>query len=972
MRRLPVFLAIAALAAAGDAPSAPPRAVTAEEAAGSVLDAIRAGDAAALKALSAADQPDPWVVAEELRLRGEGDAASAFATAAPRKSVEGLAAYLEARRDARAEERLRKALEEMNARLGARDWSGAAGLAPAANEPLDCVVKIRLLQGSAIALYNLRKTTEAVEALRRVREAAAALGWCRREAEVCDRLGRAAQGANCWAEALEWHLRAAAVQEEIGDDSGLADSLYHVASSHLSLGRSPAAVPPYLRAIGIYARLGNEERLAGAHHNVALCYMNMSRFHEALDHYRASLRHAEASGDQVTAAMVHQGLAQTHTFLGQDAEALEEYLRSRDAYEKLGHRLAVAVVSTNLGGALAKAGRFEEALAAFRVGLEFWEGAGNRAEAAIVLNNIGHLCRETGRMEEALDFLGRALATFEEMGVAKETSETLVLISDIHRSRGEMAKALELGERAFRLVDVEPKSLALMMAMQNLCQIRFQMGRYAEVLPFARTIVLDASRVTERLGEEEGSSLREMWGTPAGLGALCALRLGDAAELAWFLEQGRAALLHQSVESRAALKEVAISGPAREELDRAAAAERQAVLDLKRVSRGGDREGVRKAKEALEAARKEVESVAAHIRREEKIRASVVLPAVDDLATIQSRLREEEALILYAVTPEEAAALVIDRKRAVPVALLSSARLEEMALSLGAGDPGTDPTERLAELRRSMVDPLPLGEGIRRVLVSPSGALAYLPFALLFQDREVACVPSGTVYGLLLEEARLRGEGVLALGDPDYETLPTESLASNRGSFAARLAPLPGTREEVARVGSVRLLGKDATESGFRREAASRPRWRALHFACHGLVDPERPMQSALALAADPANDGFLTSREIFGCRFGADLVVLSACETGKGKVYRTEGILGLTQAFMTAGAPRVLCSLWKVDDEATQALMVKFYELWNPPGGAGIPAATALRQAQAYVRSQKKWAHPYFWAAWVLWGPGE
>ena len=98
-------------------------------------------------------------------------------------------------------------------------------------------------------------------------------------------------------------------------------------------------------------------------------------------------------------------------------------------------------------------------------------------------------------------------------------------------------------------------------------------------------------------------------------------------------------------------------------------------------------------------------------------------------------------------------------------------------------------------------------------------------------------------------------------------------------------------------------------------------------------------------------------------------LVVLSACETGRGRVVKGEGIVGLTRAFMMAGAPRVLCSLWKVDDEATKALMVKFYELWNQEEGKGLPAATALKQAQEFVRSHERWKHPFYWAAWVLWG---
>ena len=127
-----------------------------------------------------------------------------------------------------------------------------------------------------------------------------------------------------------------------------------------------------------------------------------------------------------------------------------------------------------------------------------------------------------------------------------------------------------------------------------------------------------------------------------------------------------------------------------------------------------------------------------------------------------------------------------------------------------------------------------------------------------------------------------------------------------------------------------------------------------------------------LRLSADERDDGFLTALEVFRMKIPADLVVLSACETGTGRIYKAEGILGLTRAFMFAGAPRVVCSLWKVDDEATRALMVKFYELWNPPGGAGLGAGAALRAAQAHVRGQERWKHPYYWAAWVLWGlPG-
>ena len=182
--------------------------------------------------------------------------------------------------------------------------------------------------------------------------------------------------------------------------------------------------------------------------------------------------------------------------------------------------------------------------------------------------------------------------------------------------------------------------------------------------------------------------------------------------------------------------------------------------------------------------------------------------------------------------------------------------------------------------------------------------------------------------------------------------------------------PLPGTREEVKALGTQALLGADASEAGFRVAVAKRPRWRAVHFACHGLVDPERPMLSSLALTASGDDDGFLTALDVFRMKIPADLVVLSACETGKGKIVKGEGIVGLTRAFMFAGAPRVIVSLWKVDDQATRALMTKFYELWNPKDGSkGLATAASLKRAQEFVASQEKWKHPYYWAAWVLWG---
>jgi CHAT domain-containing protein len=335
-----------------------------------------------------------------------------------------------------------------------------------------------------------------------------------------------------------------------------------------------------------------------------------------------------------------------------------------------------------------------------------------------------------------------------------------------------------------------------------------------------------------------------------------------------------------------------------------------------------------------------------------------------------------EALVLFGLLEEESCALVVTKEAARIVSLCPTAKIEEAVKGLTLEDAESDASAALAALAALadlVVKPLALSESGTRVLVSPSGALSCVPFAALMPEVTVSCVPSGTAYRLLLEDAGKKGEGVLALGDPDYQTKPDEAaVAVNRGSLG-RLVPLPATREEAKAVGTVVLLGAEATESGLRDALAKKPRWRAVHLACHGLVDGERPARSSLALTAGGGEDGFLTCLEVFRLKIPADLVVLSACETAKGKVVKSEGIVGLTRGFMFAGSPRVICSLWKVDDEATRALMEKFYELWNPKdGSAGLPTAEALRQAQTFVRSQEKWKHPLYWAAWQLWGLPE
>jgi CHAT domain-containing protein len=642
-----------------------------------------------------------------------------------------------------------------------------------------------------------------------------------------------------------------------------------------------------------------------------------------------------------------------HDGLGSYATALEYHERALQLREAMNDRAGVAGSLLNIGAAHYGLGSYARSAEYFERARKTMEELGDRAGAAGALRNIGSAHRSMGSYAQALEDHERALKVLEESGDRLGVAGGLGNVGNVHYCLGSYTRALEYHERARAMaaelgaVGVEVRNL------WGIASARLALDQAPEAARRVREAVGKLALMEGRLSEELGASARERWSGLRDVGVSAAMRVGDASEAAFFLESGRAAGLLEALGGRAALRAAAIPAALADEEQDARASLAAARARQDRANRTGDRAEIQAARDEVARAEAGMLDVTAEIQRTAKARANVAYPKAAPLAEIRRRLGNHEALVLYAVMPEESVALVATRDAARLVRLGPGRRIEELCGSFQA--------EGRAALRDAVMEPLALPATVRRILVSPDGPLSYVPFVLLARDREIAYVPSGTTYDVLCDERDQRGEGVLALGDPDYGIAVEPHEA---GLFrGGRLAPLPATRAEAKAIGDVVLLGADATPAGLLSEVAKRPRWRAVHIACHGLVDPGRPLLSSLALAG-----GDLATLDVFRSRIPADLVVLSACETAKGKVFRSEGVVGFVRAFMFAGAPRVIVSLWKVDDDATRALMERFYERWK--GGAA--AALALKEAQEHVAGQEKWKHPRFWAAWQLWGLPE
>jgi CHAT domain-containing protein len=244
--------------------------------------------------------------------------------------------------------------------------------------------------------------------------------------------------------------------------------------------------------------------------------------------------------------------------------------------------------------------------------------------------------------------------------------------------------------------------------------------------------------------------------------------------------------------------------------------------------------------------------------------------------------------------------------------------------------------------------------------IIPHGLLHYLPFAALTNqarylndDYVLFTLPSASVLRFIQEKRKPEPQTVLVLGNPATD-LPDLEFAEQE---AESIAGLYNTRV---------LVGDKATESAFRSQTRQAG---ILHLAAHGEYNPNHPHFSTVYLASDSQNDGRLEVHEIYSLDLttATDLVVLSACQTDVGAVSVGDEVVGLNRAFIYAGTPTVIASLWNVDDAATALLMERFYTHLR----SGMGKAEALRQAQIDVREQ--YPHPYYWAAFVLTGdPGE
>jgi CHAT domain-containing protein len=409
---------------------------------------------------------------------------------------------------------------------------------------------------------------------------------------------------------------------------------------------------------------------------------------------------------------------------------------------------------------------------------------------------------------------------------------------------------------------------------------------------------------------------------------------------------------------------------------------------------------VRAVADQLDARQRAYDDLLVRLKLSNPQYASLVSAAPPPLSEAQKLLQPEVTLVSYFVTDEQVLAFVIRRDSFAAVALPVTAEQLGAAVKayrdyLAVLD-GPEPPA-LAQLSDWLIAPL-ADKLVTPVLgIAPHDVLHYLPFAALpappLTGREKGTRNQGESRRYLSDDYILftlpsasvlpyvtgRGEVTSPLpGTTQTEISTTSPLLVIAQPHAEGLPPLRFAEQEAQAIaalyGAQPIIGDAATEAAFRSQA---PGSRLIHIAAHGQLNAKNPLFSRLILAPDagsqPKDDGALEVHEVYGLDLThADMVTLSACQTQLGGQSNGDDIVGLSRAFIYAGAPTVVASLWSVDDEATAVLMEAFYTHLK----AGMGKAVALRAAQSDLRhdaAHPQWAHPFYWAPFVLTGdPGD
>lgn len=772
------------------------------------------------------------------------------------------------------------------------------------------------------------------------------------------------------------------------------------------MGRFAEAFIAYRAAESRWQALGDIENVANIQINLGVMLVEIGRGNEALVAYEAAAATLAQTGNRLRQAQNLENMGELHLLMGNYQQSLDAFAAARDLLAALDAPLELHILEQLTADAYLTLNLLPEATAAYRQAITGLESGGVSYHLGWALWGLGATLLRRGRLAAAADLLHRAAAIFAAAGNSHLQSAVLLELAALAEAQGNREMALTQTQQALALIGkvdwpvqriyahlrladlllpdtavVEPllaeaRQLAESLPLPNLRfgvqqrlgQLYLLQGREAEAEEMLTAAVHEVERLRGTLARQtlRTSFLQDKTAVYANLIRLY-LERGDPASLQKAFsvaEQAKSRTLFDLLNSDLAAQ---LEQPPDPELARRLQTLQADLNAIYNEALNDSPEGDRAARLAelnTRATYLEEEISRLRLQAEQNMSAAALAQPVPLVALHQS-LPSDHTLLAYHILDDELLAFVYRNgdlqvmrrlgQTAVVARLLDLLTIEWQRFQANSSfiqrhlPRLIQSTQQILHaLHQQLIAPmLPLLTGSKRLAIIPHGLLHHLPFAALYDGRsylveqfELTIAPSVTVLNTCRSRSPRQQGRTLILGVED----PLIPFA--RQEATAVSACLPGARL---------LLGEQATLNALQCEAAD---CTLLHLACHGLFRRDNPLFSALKL-----QDGWLTATDVLQLRLPGAFVALSACESGRSEVIGGDELLGLTYAFLGAGATGLLVSLWLVEDETTATLMSTFYQQL----AQGESHPTALRQAQLALMVSHP--HPYFWAPFILIG---
>lgn len=764
------------------------------------------------------------------------------------------------------------------------------------------------------------------------------------------------------AKAINYYQKSLELARKINDRYGEVNALSRLGYTYYTLDKYDEAIDYLQKSLEIARKIGNLKLEGSILINLGNLFQKLEKYQAAIDYHQQALILFRKLADPQNEGKTCKDLGDLYSRIGKYQLAIDYHQKSLEIFRKTSNSTGEGTALGELGYLSQLLGKNREAIAYHEQALEIFRRTNNSIGQANSFNDLGNISQKTGDDLAANNYFQQALQIYRQQNQLGKQAPILIGLGNVAAGQNRDREAIDRYKEALQIARQLKYQIVESAVLNNLGIMSRKSGRYQEAIDYHQ----QALEISRKLGNKpnEGSNIANI-----GISEYRRRRPSVAVDYLQRASEITDALrLELSDADRVSLFETQLYYY--KLLTAARVLDRDFAGSLISIERGRARifaellsKRLSNSSSPTQASVPTFEQIQAQARSRKATIVSYSILQDYDLESSLKPYEKPHKLLIHVISP---LGKLTVRESLIPKDFKLAGSIEaNHSKLLAAATTSAREHPELRQLHQLLIAPiadlLPT-DPLAPTIFVPDGALYEVPFAALQDERGRYLIDTHTIsiapsLSVLAQTAKLKQRNndpsriALIVGNPDFDRRYGQlTYSQQEAQTIAKLLP------------SKLFVGTEATGVAVKRLL---PQARVAHFATHGFMDNDRGLNSRVVFAASNGDTGVLTADKVLDLKLQADLVVLSACDTGRGQI-TGDGVIGLSRSFIAAGASSTIVSLWQVNDRSTAELMTDFYRQWL----GGKPKAQALRQAM--LNTKAKYPDPYFWASMSLYGENE